>query len=101
MPRRPATITQSDIRRIIRAAKQEGADAALIADARQTIFDPLPRWNMSGSVVYFLSTGGHNVKIGFSTNLPERLKAFQTALCGLPTLMGTLAGGRKEEARLH
>ncbi len=82
MPRRPATFTQADVARVIRAAKQEGA-AEVVA-----------------SVVYFVRIGKH-VKIGFTTNLDQRLKSFATSTPGPIDVLASFAGGRQEEARLH
>lgn len=37
MPRRPATITQADIARVIRAAKQAGAAEVVVTVGEQTL----------------------------------------------------------------
>src|SRR3989304_5316933 len=71
MSRRPAKVTQADIARAIRAE----------------------------SVVYFVVIGKH-VKIGFTTNLPRRLKAFMTTTLEVELLI-CIPGDRTLEQTLH
>lgn len=53
-----------------------------------------------GSSVYFAYSGGH-VKIGYSKRVSARLAELRTG-CALPIqLLGTMAGGRALERRLH
>ena len=52
------------------------------------------------SVVYFAKIGKH-IKVGYSTNLQQRLKAFETTTAGEVYLLASIPGGRAEETRLH
>jgi Meiotically up-regulated gene 113 len=55
---------------------------------------------MIESSVYFVRIGKH-VKIGYSTNVEQRMKAFATSTTERIELLLTMPGGRKEEVRLH
>lgn len=52
------------------------------------------------SVVYIIKIGKF-AKIGFSTNLPERIKTFATSAPEPIVVMATFPGGRAEESRVH
>lgn len=52
------------------------------------------------SVVYIVSIG-KNLKVGYTTNLGQRIKAFRTSTAEEIEVLATFPGGRKEERRLH
>jgi hypothetical protein len=54
----------------------------------------------AAAVVYFVKIG-KRIKIGFTTNLNERLKAFQGLSPEPINVLLTIPGGRKLETRLH
>jgi len=51
-------------------------------------------------VVYFVRIGKH-IKIGFTTNLTERLKSFRSATAEPIVVLVTAPGGRNLEQKLH
>lgn len=54
-----------------------------------------------GSLIYFIGTDDGPVKIGFTTNLPKRLKALQTASSRPLVVRLKLPGDRECEKTLH
>jgi|SRR6516162_6879640 len=53
------------------------------------------------SVVYFVQTGKmQHVKIGFTRNLEQRLRDFETSSLHIE-LLASIPGGRKEETKIH
>lgn len=53
------------------------------------------------SIVYFLRAIGYGVKIGFTTNLKQRLDDYKTYVPVEMVLIGSLRGTRRYEKLLH
>lgn len=58
-------------------------------------------WGKKGSVYFILDEKARAIKIGFSTNVPERLATLQTATANKLELLGTMPGSVYDEQRLH
>lgn len=54
-----------------------------------------------GDVYFILDEAARAIKIGWSTNVPDRLSALQTASSTKLILLGTRPGAAREEARIH
>lgn len=54
----------------------------------------------AGSVVYFIESGGH-IKVGTSRGLSQRIKQMQIGSPMPLNLLGSVSGGRLEEATIH
>jgi hypothetical protein len=51
-------------------------------------------------MIYFIDNGAGAIKIGFTTNLDQRMAAFRTTLPGM-TLIASMEGSRGHERTLH
>jgi len=54
-----------------------------------------------GRVYFIRSNGKGPVKIGYATNVPDRLKALQTSHHGRLVIVGLMAGTQQDERALH
>jgi Meiotically up-regulated gene 113 len=54
-----------------------------------------------GSIYFILDWQSQMIKIGFSTNVSDRLSTLQTATANRLVLLGTRPGSMVEEARIH
>lgn len=54
-----------------------------------------------GACIYFLQSTGGQIKIGYSAQLPKRLKAIHAINGEGVRFLGAIAGTREDEARLH
>lgn len=121
MSRRPARATQADMRRAIEAAQAAGPNfgADILPDGtikiteldlakvyqppRLAIVAPpaIDQPEVRGFVYFIHAPEINRVKIGFSTNLKERISALSMASPTELILMGSVHGTYADEAALH
>jgi hypothetical protein len=102
MSRTPAKITQADVARTIRAAKQAGAAEVKVRLSAGSGHEwPAEAdWFVKGDV-YFVACGAEWIKIGFATDMAKRLKALQAANPIHLTLLHTIRGTLQTEREFH
>jgi hypothetical protein len=83
-------------RRWAEIAAEQAANRAVLPPVVMEIEKPAPD---IGHVYFFRA--GERVKIGFSSNLPSRVKALQTGSPERGFVCRLVAGGRKVERRFH
>lgn len=109
MSRRPAKFTEAEMRSALKVAKQtygEGATIALMPDGALRLVPPSelepPPPKPNTDCVYFIhSEHGAVVKIGWSSNVHQRLASLNQYSPVPLTLTATFPGGLPDERKMH
>jgi len=104
MPRRPATITQADVARAIRAAKQAGAHSVLIdgviVRGLEEIADEQSQAVETDGFIY-VAGFAQFVKIGFTKHVANRVYSLEGGLPSKLTLYASFRGSQRQERAFH